>query len=152
MLDKIAKVKHVWIRFLPALLMLLLIFGFSAQNDEESSETSTATTITIAHLIHIELDAETVEAISGVVRTVAHFTEYLLLAGTCFFAIAIWPMRPLVRYGGLELFCAVYAVSDELHQYYVPGRWCQWQDMLIDSMGAAFGLLLCFLWVHRRHR
>jgi len=36
-----------------------------------------------------------------------------------------------------SLFLTVlYAVSDELHQYFVPNRQCRWQDVMQDSLGA----------------
>lgn len=41
-----------------------------------------------------------------------------------------------------ELFCALYACSDELHQYFVPGRSCKFFDVCVDSTGAFFGALL----------
>lgn len=31
----------------------------------------------------------------------------------------------------------LYAISDELHQYFVPNRQCRWQDVAQDSLGAA---------------
>lgn len=37
-----------------------------------------------------------------------------------------------------------YAISDELHQYFVPSRQCRWQDVAQDSLGALLtsGVLL----------
>nr|MCR4815373.1 VanZ family protein [Lachnospiraceae bacterium] len=35
--------------------------------------------------------------------------------------------------------------TDEFHQYFVPGRCCDWKDMCIDSAGVATGCLLCLL-------
>lgn len=43
-----------------------------------------------------------------------------------------------------EVFCALYACSDELHQYFVPGRSCKFFDVCVDSTGAFFGAL--FFW------
>jgi len=34
------------------------------------------------------------------------------------------------------VFTMLYAVSDELHQYFVPLRQCRWQDVMQDSLGA----------------
>jgi len=36
------------------------------------------------------------------------------------------------------LFTVLYAVSDELHQSFVPNRECRWQDVVQDSLGAVF--------------
>lgn len=43
-----------------------------------------------------------------------------------------------------EIFCALYACSDEFHQYFVPGRSCKLFDVCVDSTGAFFGAL--FFW------
>lgn len=34
-------------------------------------------------------------------------------------------------------FTVLYAISDELHQSFVPSRECRWQDMVQDSLGSA---------------
>ena len=36
----------------------------------------------------------------------------------------------------------IYAVSDEIHQAFVPGRSAQLSDVCIDACGAAIGLSL----------
>jgi VanZ family protein len=38
--------------------------------------------------------------------------------------------------------CFLYAISDELHQAFIPGRNGNPIDVLIDTAGAAFGLLI----------
>ena len=39
----------------------------------------------------------------------------------------------------------IYAITDEIHQYFVPNRCCSLWDILIDSSGALFGVFLCHL-------
>jgi VanZ family protein len=36
-------------------------------------------------------------------------------------------------------FSAVYAVTDEIHQIFVPGRAAQFSDFVVDTSGAMFG-------------
>ena len=36
----------------------------------------------------------------------------------------------------------LYAITDEIHQIFVPGRSAQFRDILIDTLGASFGCLL----------
>jgi VanZ family protein len=51
---------------------------------------------------------------------------------------------------GLSIaWCIVYAASDEIHQYYVPNRSCEWSDLAADVIGIAFthGLLM---WTRNR--
>ena len=42
-----------------------------------------------------------------------------------------------------------YAITDEIHQYFVPGRFCDWKDVCIDSAGVALGCLICSLIVRK---
>lgn len=43
--------------------------------------------------------------------------------------------------------CFLYAVSDEIHQYFVPGRACRLFDVLIDISGSVFFCLLYFVYL-----
>ena len=38
------------------------------------------------------------------------------------------------------LICAFYAVTDEIHQIFVPGRAFEWMDVGIDTAGAIIGM------------
>ena len=42
--------------------------------------------------------------------------------------------------------CFLYAVSDEIHQYFVPGRACRLFDVLIDTSGSAFFCLVYYVY------
>ena len=46
----------------------------------------------------------------------------------------------------------LYAISDEIHQKFVPGRSCQITDVMIDSLGVTLGifLLLMLLEIHKK--
>lgn len=78
-------------------------------------------------------------AIHQALRKLAHFTEYLILSLLLYRALAAdrgWSLRA----AGLALALAgMYAVSDELHQWFVPGRTAAATDCLIDVSGAAAG-------------
>lgn len=39
------------------------------------------------------------------------------------------------------LLCTVYAISDEIHQYFVPNRFSDVRDVASDAVGAGTGLL-----------
>lgn len=78
----------------------------------------------------------------AILRKLAHATEYGILAWLFF--------RPLRRHGidgGFAAILAVvlsvvYAVSDEFHQTFVPGRSGAGLDVVIDSLGASIGGLI----------
>ena len=40
------------------------------------------------------------------------------------------------------LICVIYAISDEIHQLFVPGRAGQVRDVLIDSAGSFLGIII----------
>ena len=44
--------------------------------------------------------------------------------------------------------CFLYALSDEIHQYFVPGRACRILDVLIDTSGSLF-FCLVYLFVKK---
>jgi len=46
------------------------------------------------------------------------------------------------------IFCAVYSLSDEIHQLFVPGRAFQLIDLTLDFIGAVLGLVI-FMGVKR---
>jgi VanZ family protein len=48
--------------------------------------------------------------------------------------------------------CVVWAISDELHQRFVPGRTCDPRDAFADAVGAALGLLALRLTLGVWHR
>jgi VanZ family protein len=84
-----------------------------------------------------------------VVKKGGHMLGYGLLA------LAYWyGLRFDRRNWWLALILAVlYALSDEFHQSFVPGRNPSWVDALvIDGAGAAIALILVNHFLMRRHR
>ncbi|GMO00110.1 VanZ family protein [Parageobacillus thermoglucosidasius] len=85
-----------------------------------------------------------------IVRKLAHLTEFGILA------VLVWralePMR--LAYAGAWLFATMYAVTDEWHQSFEPGRTATPKDVAIDSCGALLGLIGVFLymrWKKKKH-
>lgn len=87
----------------------------------------------------------TAENLSHYLRKAAHFSEYALLGFLAYCAVRFASARvPRFRWL-LRLplpFCVLTACADELLQRFVPGRSGQLKDVLLDSCGAAFGILL----------
>lgn len=80
------------------------------------------------------------------VRKIAHFLCYFALSGSLF---GFFSAFPSLRWPAMPAFCTTvfYAVTDEIHQAFVPGRSCELRDLLIDSAGALAFLLLWVLGV-----
>jgi len=73
-------------------------------------------------------------------HVVAHFLEYAALA-----ALWIWALRPLIGDRAWPVAAAIalaYAVTDEIHQSFVPGRVSDPLDIVVDSLGIWAALLL----------
>jgi VanZ family protein len=47
------------------------------------------------------------------------------------------------------LFCILYGISDEIHQYFVPSRQADVMDALFDGLGGALGVVL-YLFMEKR--
>ncbi len=155
---KILKKILIWI---PALLMMLLIFSFSGENGDESSSLSDRVSIKLIEIKNDvfnqgmtmqEIKSEAAD-ISFIVRKAAHFTEYFILAwlyaAALYVSVGIKGYRlPII----MEGMVAVYATSDELHQLFVAGRAGQFRDVLIDSAGGLLAALVIMLIIYRRNR
>lgn len=81
---------------------------------------------------------------SFIVRKFAHFFEYAVLGFLIGCALFLSRRRfsPVI-----SVICsALYSVSDEIHQYFVPGRACRIFDVGVDTLGALTGtLILAFI-------
>lgn len=85
------------------------------------------------------------------VRKLAHFSEYavlFLLANWTLAAVRIERIRANRRWLALAIAVA-YALLDEWHQAYVPGRSAALGDVLIDASGAALSWLIIKFWGKR---
>lgn len=78
---------------------------------------------------------------------IPHFCEYAILA--FFFAQVFKDPANRKTMVGAFLVLLLLGFFDEVHQAFVPGRFCSLQDMLIDAIGSAFGLLAyrCRAWI-----
>ncbi len=72
----------------------------------------------------------------------AHFLEYAVLAALLWHALRCVPA--LRRRAALLAFvlAVLYALSDEFHQSFVPGRYPDVRDVLVDAAGALTAVLL----------
>ena len=84
----------------------------------------------------------------GVGDKPTHLLAYLLLAVLVVRAVAGGlPARVSWTKALLALAMTIgYAVSDELHQYFVPGRSAELGDLYADSIGAGMGTIACWAW------
>ena len=127
---------------------MCLIFGASA--DTGSSKRSSRLIEPFVRWLFPQVSEPVVEAVVFYVRKCAHVTEYAVLAMLLWRALRKpvrgdprpWSKPQVALVIGLTF---LYAASDELHQYFVPNRQGNPYDVLIDTAGAALGLLALWL-------
>lgn len=123
------------------------IFMLSSQEATVSSKTSSGFIKAVLYFVFGKnADAAFVQkltaALHTAVRKAAHFCIYAALG---FFTAQLAVQYKIkIKQAVLRavLFSGAYAVTDELHQYFVPGRSCELRDVCIDTLGAFFGAVV----------
>lgn len=140
------------------LAVMALIFYFSSQPGELSYKVSEVVTNTVqatkAKAITPQWFSTT--NLNANVRKWAHVYIYCALGVSMAVTVNLWVTRPALWQKGLlaAALCTLYAASDELHQYFVPGRAMLLKDVGIDAMGflpCIAAVYLC-VWLYRRCR
>lgn len=137
-------------RWLLVFVWMGLIFYLSHQPSEQSSELSSGVTEVLLKMLAFILPAfEEIPIIHFLIRKAAHFFAYFMLGIFVFHALkksvkSIWR-----RCGFTMLISLVYAISDEVHQLFIPGRSGEVGDVMIDSLGAAVGLGVYLLFMRK---
>lgn len=147
-----SKRSRVLIAAIPAILCMAMIFCFSSENADISSNTSGTLITKLLTLFRpgfSDLAPETqndmIAALQFWVRKGAHFSVYTLLGALWMLPVSRCTVYPKRRAVWSWLFATAYAATDELHQYFVPGRSCELRDVCIDSAGALLGVLIVSL-------
>ena len=150
---KYVSMKKKSLHFVPAILCMVFIFYMSHQPATVSGDMSATVGMWIGKVLvpqfeTFSLDKQMAyaEHIDFWVRKVAHICEYALLGCLMAHAFVVYEKRWtdlgsrtwLIYAWGISV---IYAVTDEVHQNFVPGRACMIRDMFIDSLGAFFGLV-----------
>ena len=139
----------IW--FILVIIWMSVIFSFSAKEAEESTEESTnfgriVCSIFVPGYDNLTDDEqyELAKDIEYPIRKCAHAAEYMLLG--LLLAGALYVSSNSKMWNVLLPFCigSVYSVTDELHQFFVPGRSCRFTDILIDSFGIIVGVVIYY--------
>lgn len=139
----------------PAAVLLLalyiLIFGFSAQDGEQSGSLSRMVSEKCVELFNNISGGKWTEAFreslaeyfEHPIRKLAHFSEYACMGILLYILWSQWLKRGKRLYLLIVLWVFCSAGLDEFHQLFVPGRYGSFADVLLDTCGGAFGMLLC---------
>ena len=114
-----------WARFLllwsPVIVWMVLIFLLSAQTQYPTPE---------SRILDVFFEKT------------AHTVEYAILAALLVRALSPDHEEKWRVFATAVLVAGAYALTDELHQKYVPGRSADWADVVFDWMGAGIGAAL----------
>ena len=123
-----------------------IIFFMSHQPGEISSNQSDLV-IKIFSFLGINLNSYFEEVATFIVRKGAHFTEYLILFILLYRVISFYIDKKSAKlYSLLGIF--LYAGLDEIHQYFIPGRNMALKDVIIDTSGGFFAMII--IWVREK--
>lgn len=128
--------------------VMVAIFVLSAQVGEESGETSEGFTAFVLGIFGINegnTSPEKLNEIEGIVRTLAHFSEYAALGFLSALLFLTYDIKRSLSLLYAVAFSAFYAMTDEIHQIFVPGRAAQISDFLVDTSGALFGSIMLLI-------
>lgn len=84
------------------------------------------------------------DSANHILRKNAHFFIYFVLGLFVSMALRKNGVARSWGFGLALLICVVYAISDEVHQFFIEGRGPQLKDVLIDSAGAFVGIGLFY--------
>lgn len=136
--------------FIPALLMMYIIFSFSAQSATESGALSYTVGFHFYDIVNNVLKlglsstqiADYAQNNQFYIRKAAHITEYFLLAMSVSLPLYVYKIRGFYLSFLVTAFCVLYACLDEYHQYFSYGRSSQPRDVAIDSIGIIIGVII----------
>jgi VanZ family protein len=129
-------------RYLP--LVAWLVFISYASSDSFSAENTSRIIGPLVLWLFPNTTADTMAVIHFVVRKIAHFTEYGILAYLAARAFRTSPRSALANRWFIAALALVviYALIDEYHQSYVPSRTASIFDSLIDMSGGLVMLII----------
>ena len=128
--------------------VMATIFVLSAQDGRDSGGTSGGLTEFLLALFGVDagsLSEEEFTKIEAAIRTAAHFSEYALLAFLSAFLFDTYRLKKVFSLLFAVVFSSFYAITDEIHQIFVPGRAAEISDWLVDTGGALTGAVLAVL-------
>jgi VanZ family protein len=137
------------------LIWMGVIFVFSQQGADDSTEESRTVGMAVGHIFEPDFDSWTkdeqiryADRIEHPVRKTAHFIEFTILG---VLITGFWYghdrrswLNVLVPY----IVGTLYAASDETHQLFISGRSGQVSDVVLDSFGVLSGVLIMVLIMH----
>lgn len=135
------------------ILMYIVIFSFSSQDGDESGNLSFyISEKCVAFLNSLSNGNWTDTMMQGMaeyfenpIRKLAHFGEYACMGVLIFHVVSPWIKQGKKMYILITVWVFLSAAMDEIHQLFVPGRYGSFWDVLLDTYGGVFGIVVCVI-------
>ena len=151
------KKKIKYVKCIIAIICCIIIFSFSAVPATASTKQSKGLTYNVIKLLNGNKLSEKeltklTKKVNPLVRKIAHFSIYMILAIFTYMFIEELNTKSKSEKERLRknilytcIFCIIYAIFDEIHQIYVPGRTGKVIDVVIDTLGSCMGIAILLL-------
>lgn len=146
-----------YVKCIIAIICCIIIFSFSAVPATASTKQSKGLTYNVIKLLNGNKLTEKelvklTKRVNPVIRKIAHFSIYMILAIFTYMFIEELNIKSKSEKERLRknilytcIFCIIYAIFDEIHQIYVPGRTGKVIDVVIDTLGACTGITIILI-------
>lgn len=133
-------------------IWMICVFQFSNESSDQTKNTSGNFTKNIVNFISqfTELSEtekeELTQKFNPYIRKFAHYSLYTI--GGILIIINLKQYKNLKNKKQIIISLiigVIYSISDEIHQYFIPGRACKLKDIYIDSLGILTGIVLVLL-------
>lgn len=153
--------KNKYIKIIFGILVfiwMITVFNFSNQPAETSTNTSGNTIKAIINIfpnirkLEENEKEQIVSNLQPIVRKLAHFSIYTLGGLLIYNFINTYDIVNKRKMIYSFIIGGVYAITDELHQLFIPGRSCEIRDVCIDSSGVIIGICIIVLLIKFRKK
>lgn len=137
------------------LIMLVItfyiIFNFSAQDAQVSGSLSYKVTEYIIELLSkiktMDLNTKLyyIGRLHPIIRKLAHFAIYTVVGFSVMGFMCTFNMKNIYKFITSLSIGVIYAISDEIHQHFTPGRCASIKDVCIDSLGVLTGIFMLII-------
>lgn len=130
---------------------MFVVFSFSNQDNVSSQKVSNAATKVVVDVVQNEKSSndnetkkvsESIKAYNPIIRKLAHFSLYTIGGVLIYCLLDRSNLKTRYKVVIAIALGALYACTDEYHQYYISGRTANLFDIWIDSLGVAFGIVV----------
>ena len=127
------------------IIWMIIIFNFSGQIGTESGNTSRKFTVQIIKIItgkNLSINEPFVDNIQSIIRKLAHFSIYTIGGFLIMNYQYETNKKEYKKIIYSIIFGGSYAITDEIHQVFVPGRSGNIFDVGIDTLGVITGVFV----------